>query len=304
MPSSNSLVTLLNAALAVFVAVMFFIPVYIAFSGLHESADEDFSPETIVLTPEETHTCLDPPYVSPTNDRPNNQEEEQRLIAALTNLQTKCDHLVLPGTPNHALSTDHEDLRWNSYVCIGGKTGLTKNNCLIYSFGIKHLWEKFPSKVEMDLGCQVFGFDPGLDYIDHYRTAKVRFFNARLYDKDQQAQYRISGPPGWKYRTFLTLIKELHFSDEPIDHVRLDITADLWQGISTMLKDGSLLTYAKQLSFEYDLNKKNVTQNREIFTITQWLNKQGFLLAHSQPTKLSGKSYSVVYVNTKMNDAR
>ena len=91
------------------------------------------------------------------------------------------------------------------------------------------------------------------------------------------------------------------FSKEPIDHMRLDITVDFWPAMSTMLQDGSLLTYVKQLSLEYDLNKKNATQNREMFTITQWLNKQGFLLAHSQPTKLSGKSYFVLYVNTKMN---
>ena len=83
--------------------------------------------------------------------------------------------------------------------------------------------------------------------------------------------------------------------------MRLDITLDLWPAMSTMLQDGSLLTYVKQLSFEYDLNKKNATQNREMFTVTQWLNKQGFLLAHSQQTKVSGKSYSLLYVNTKMN---
>ena len=67
-----------------------------------------------------------------------------------------------------------------------------------------------------------------------------------------------------------------------------------------MLKDGSLLTYVKQLSLEYDLNKKDAPRIREMFIITQWLNKQGFLLAHSQPTKLSGKSYFVLYLNTKM----
>ena len=88
---------------------------------------------------------------------------------------------------------------------------------------------------------------------------------------------------------------------EPIDHLRLDVTLDLWPGMSTMLQDGSLLTYVKQLSLEYNLNNKNVTQNREMYTITQWLNKQGFLVAHSQPTKLSGKSYFVLYVNTKID---
>ena len=90
------------------------------------------------------------------------------------------------------------------------------------------------------------------------------------------------------------------YIQEPIDHMRLDITLDLWKGMSTMLNDGSLLTFVKQLSFEYDLNRKNATQVREMFAITRWLNRQGFLLAHSQPTKLSGKSYALLYVNTKM----
>jgi hypothetical protein len=70
--------------------------------------------------------------------------------------------------------------------------------------------------------------------------------------------------------------------------------------MSTMLKDGSLVTYVKQLSIEYDLNKKNAEKVREMFAITQWLNKQGFRLAHSQRTKLSGKSFSVLYVNTHL----
>jgi hypothetical protein len=67
--------------------------------------------------------------------------------------------------------------------------------------------------VEKDLGCRVYGFDPGLDFIDHYYSKNIRFFNARLSNKDQQAQYNVPGPPGWKYRKLLTLIKELHFDD-------------------------------------------------------------------------------------------
>ena len=84
-------------------------------------------------------------------------------------------------------------------------------NAFAIYFSIKHSWQRFPEAVEKDLGCNVYGFDPNLDYIDHYHTTNIRFFNARLYDKDQQAQYRVPGPPGWKYRKFLTIIKELHF---------------------------------------------------------------------------------------------
>lgn len=103
---------------------------------------------------------------------------------------------------------------------------------------------------------------------------------------------------GKKFEILFLIFHDL--PKEPIDHIRLDVTQDLWRGLSTTLKDGSLLTFVKQLSLEYDLNKKDAVELREMFTITQWLNKQGFLLAHSQPTKLSGKSYSVLYLNTKI----
>lgn len=86
--------------------------------------------------------------------------------------------------------------------------------------------------------------------------------------------------------------------------MRLDITLDLWPGMSSMLGDGSLLTYVKQLSLEYDLNRKNATELREMFTITQWLKKQGFLLAHVQPTLLSGESHSLLFVNTILEEAQ
>ena len=39
------------------------------------------------------------------------------------------------------------------------------------------------------------------------------------------------------------------------------------------------MTYVKQLSIQYDLNKKNSEKVRGMFAITQWLNKQGFRLA-------------------------
>ena len=292
----SKIVPFLNAALAIAIAVLFFIPVYISLSELSDSEDSEGNEATV----EGVYTCLDPPLILPAEDGSKNSEEE-RLAHTLTKTQTTCEHFALPGKPDHVPTTEREDLRWNSYVCVGGKFGLKKHDCMVYSFGIKHLWTKFPDAIEKDFGCHVYGFDPALDFIDHYYTTKIRFFNARLSNKDQQAQYRVPGPPGWKYRKFLTVIRELHFNEKPIDHLRLDITLDLWPGMSTMLKDGSLLTYVKQLSFEYDLNKKNITQNREMFTITQWLNKQGFLLAHSQPTKLSGKSFSVLYVNTKMD---
>lgn len=81
---------------------------------------------------------------------------------------------------------------------------------LFHFLSVKHAWERFPEAVEKDFGCRVYGFDPALDYIDHYYTKNILFFNAALDDKDQQAHYN---PPAWKHRKFITLIKEMHFDD-------------------------------------------------------------------------------------------
>ena len=79
-------------------------------------------------------SCLDSPQVQQMADGSRNREEE-RLIRALTTIQTKCDRLELPGKRKQMLTTDREDLRWKSYVCVEGKIGLKKYDCLIYSFG-------------------------------------------------------------------------------------------------------------------------------------------------------------------------
>lgn len=67
-----------------------------------------------------------------------------------------------------------------------------------------------------------------------------------------------------------------------------------------MLSDGSLSSFAKQLTMEYNLANKNTTEVREMFGIAQWLKRQGFRLVHSQATKTSTTSYAATYVNDRI----
>ena len=71
----------------------------------------------------------------------------------------------------------------------------------------------FPELVEKHLGCQVYIFEPAVDYIDHYHTRNVRFIPAKLSDIDQPTQHDIRGEKGWRQRRFRTLVKELHFTN-------------------------------------------------------------------------------------------
>lgn len=301
---SRAWVTRFTTSLTIVASVVILIPFYTLlheFVG-NEDTSQDVNVETTAVSLDRTS---DSQYIQPSPaDGGTLASEEKRLVRMFTEIQATCNHIQLPGQPKKTPTKEREELRGTSYVCIEGKKGLKKQDCLVYAFGIMHReWFKFPELVEKEFGCNVYVFDPALDFIDHYYSKKIRFSNARLSDIDQQAQYRVAGEKGWKYRKFLTLIKENHFTDKLIDVVRLDVTLDLWRGVSTMLKDGSLRTFVKQLTFEYDLNRKNATEIRQMFGIAQWLKRQGFLLVHSQPTKLSGKSYALTYVNNRINFA-
>ena len=112
-------------------------------SVLHAQEHHKFRLHTVYLEDDPTvneseletsHTCLDPPSISPAEDG-SKKSEEERLERTLTNVQTTCKRVALPGQPNHAPTTEREDLRWKSYVCVGGKVGLTKHDCMVYSFG-------------------------------------------------------------------------------------------------------------------------------------------------------------------------
>ena len=80
------------------------------------------------------NSCLDSPRVEQEADGSRIKEEE-RLVRALTTIQTTCEHIELPGKRKQVLTTTREDLRWKSYFCVGGKIGLKKYDCLVYSFG-------------------------------------------------------------------------------------------------------------------------------------------------------------------------
>jgi hypothetical protein len=94
----------------------------------------DDDPSLSEPTQDVANTCLDSPSISPAEDG-SDKNEEERLLRVLTEIQTTCERFQLPGKPNHALTTEREDLRWKSYVCIGGKFGLKKHDCWVYSFG-------------------------------------------------------------------------------------------------------------------------------------------------------------------------
>lgn len=76
--------------------------------------------------------CLDEPAILPPE---SGTSEENRLKQTLEAPQTSCERLALAGDPNHEVTSEPQDLRLKSYVCVGGKVGLKKQHCRVYSFG-------------------------------------------------------------------------------------------------------------------------------------------------------------------------
>lgn len=61
--------------------------------------------------------------------------EVERFIRHINDIETECASVQLLGHPSKKRSEEPQDLRANSYVCLGGRHGLHRQDCLVYSFG-------------------------------------------------------------------------------------------------------------------------------------------------------------------------
>ena len=61
--------------------------------------------------------------------------EKERFERYLNEIQTRCERVELLGKPKMENTQKSQNLNANSYICLGGKMGLQRRNCLVYSFG-------------------------------------------------------------------------------------------------------------------------------------------------------------------------
>lgn len=87
-------------------------------------------------------------------------------------------------------------------VCLDQTISPVYNNCLVYSFGINHMWT-FDEAMEM-YKCQVFSFDPSMDVKTHDRSPNIHFYNIGL-----AGENRLDQTTGWNLKTASSIYQML-----------------------------------------------------------------------------------------------
>ncbi|ELU18117.1 hypothetical protein CAPTEDRAFT_191888 [Capitella teleta] len=120
-------------------------------------------------------------------------EDAQRVFHKLvTTKEYKCGKHVLYG---------HQ--RDGGYPLCDDKTfALKKNDCLVYSFGIRDDWS-FDDALYEKMGCEVHSFDPSIGKEDHMHKPKVHFHNLGLWGS------RFVNAENWTLDSFGGILKKL-----------------------------------------------------------------------------------------------
>ncbi|ELU18121.1 hypothetical protein CAPTEDRAFT_191892 [Capitella teleta] len=120
-------------------------------------------------------------------------EDAQRVFHKLvTTKEYTCDRHVLYGHPGDG-----------GYPLCEDKTfALKKNDCLVYSFGIRNDWS-FDDALYEKMGCEVHSFDPSIGKEDHMHKPKVYFHNLGLWGS------RFVNAVNWSLDSFGGILKKL-----------------------------------------------------------------------------------------------
>lgn len=123
------------------------------------------------------------------------------------------------------------------------------NDCLVYSFGVGDDWTFDDDMAK--LGCQVYAFDPFVDFKDHNRGDHIHFYQWGLWHVDDIIHDKNDTKEFMKLRTLSSLYDELkrYHGDRPIDYVKIDVDGTEWSVLPVIMASG-ILNNVKQLAIE------------------------------------------------------
>ncbi|GFN92338.1 methyltransferase-like protein 24 [Plakobranchus ocellatus] len=141
----------------------------------------------------------------------------------------------------------------------------TKENCLVYSYGINFDFS-FDDAMEK-YGCEVHSFDPSMNErkVDHVRGQRVHFHPVGVAGVDKTI---VENSGTWHLYTIASHRRRLHhkLSERRLDVLKIDVEGYELEALMTALDDGSL-DDVRQLIFETHLTmmggspkKKNYVQ--------------------------------------------
>ncbi|ELT98899.1 hypothetical protein CAPTEDRAFT_198524 [Capitella teleta] len=172
-------------------------------------------------------------------------EDAQRVFHKLvTTKEYTCDKHVVYGHQGDG-----------GYPLCEDKTfALKKNDCLVYSFGIRNDWS-FDDALYDKMECEVHSFDPSIGKKDHMHKPKVHFHNLGLWGT------RFVNSENWMLDSFRGILKKLGheeasvvfiIAERVIDAVKLDIESSEWPFFEDVISASgpSVLRNVKQMALE------------------------------------------------------
>ncbi|ELU18025.1 hypothetical protein CAPTEDRAFT_222777 [Capitella teleta] len=188
-------------------------------------------------------------------------EDAQRVFHKLvTTKEYTCDKHVLYGSPGDGGYPLCED---KTFV-------LKKNDCLVYSFGIRDDWS-FDDALYEKMGCEVHSFDPSIGKEDHMHKPKVHFHNLGLWGS------HFVNAENWTLDSFGGILKKLSHEEASrpikfitdqarvIDAVKIDIESSEWPFLQDVISASgpSVLRNVKQMALEIHTPRWNI-EKREM----------------------------------------
>lgn len=192
-------------------------------------------------------------------------KRERAFIRYISTLQFDCRNRVRAG------SNEFKDGGWE--VCVD-RPFLTKNKCLVYSFGINNDWS-FDEYMSTKFGCLVHAFDPSMSIGDHVHSRNVLFHQMGLWGENTVLFKRMQRPSKWTVKTLGTIINALGHNNTVIDVLKIDIEYAEWSAFNAIFKEG-VLRQVKQLLIEFHLNdnEKSKFKNAQAVLIEKIAKRQ------------------------------
>ncbi|XP_013380977.1 methyltransferase-like protein 24 [Lingula anatina] len=129
-------------------------------------------------------------------------------------------------------------------VCLDPPFNIKRNQCLVYSFGIKNDWSFDDFMVEK--GCEVHSFDPTIGREDYQRHTHNYFHNLGL---DGIDGLKLIKKQNVSVKKLSSIMDILGHTKKTIDFLKFDIEMSEWSAIKTMIEDRSILK-VKQMAAE------------------------------------------------------
>ncbi|XP_045202151.2 probable methyltransferase-like protein 24 isoform X2 [Mercenaria mercenaria] len=124
--------------------------------------------------------------------------------------------------------------------------------CLVYSFGINHLFD-FDRDVVERFGCDVHCFDPSMKNETKRLSEHIWFYRWGLGGKNEINSKQ------WNMKTLDTIRRELGHTNRTIDLLKIDIEGDEWNAIPQMISSGAL-DDVRQISMETHFSAEHANQ--------------------------------------------